>query len=77
MAYETLMNTTYSPAACPKKNIYTPSKAVKKLFKVACKIFKNSGHQTLKNQSIIASPISEEEFQNSQNEQLEAELVEL
>ncbi|KAH8264980.1 hypothetical protein KR038_010770 [Drosophila bunnanda] len=88
MAYETLLNTTYSPAAvaCQKKT-YTPKKAVKKLFKVACKIFKSSGHQSLKDTSIIATstpvpkelpqPASDEELENSLNEQLEAELVQL
>ncbi|XP_017109438.2 uncharacterized protein Brd [Drosophila bipectinata] len=79
MAYETLLNTTYSPA-CQKKNTYTPAKAVKKLFKVASKIFKASGHQPLKNQTIpteLPSPISEEELQNSLNETLEAELEQL
>ncbi|XP_017040348.1 uncharacterized protein LOC108087481 [Drosophila ficusphila] len=79
MAYETLLNTTYS-AACQKKT-YTPAKAMKKIFKVACKIFKASGHQQLKNQSIPKElplpPTSDEEFQNSQNEKLEAELVQL
>ncbi|KAH8351644.1 hypothetical protein KR059_010377 [Drosophila kikkawai] len=83
MAYETLLNTTYSPVACQKKT-YTPRKAVKKLFKVACKIFKSSGHQSLKNTSITApvpkdlpQPASDEELENSLNEQLEAELVQL
>ncbi|KAH8364025.1 hypothetical protein KR084_001623 [Drosophila pseudotakahashii] len=78
MAYETLMNTTYSPA-CQKKT-YTPAKAMKKIFKVACKIFKASGHQQLKNQNIpkeLPLPMSDEEFQNSLNEKLEAELVQL
>ncbi|KAH8378616.1 hypothetical protein KR009_000334 [Drosophila setifemur] len=81
MAYETLLNTTYSPVPVCQKKTYTPKKAVKKLFKVACKIFKTSGHQPLKNQSSpskeMPEPISDEEFQNSQNEQLEAELVQL
>ncbi|EDV39182.1 uncharacterized protein Dana_GF24625 [Drosophila ananassae] len=80
MAYETLLNTTYSPA-CQKKNTYTPAKAVKKLLKVASKIFKTSGHhQPLKNPTIpkeLPSPISDEELQNSLNETLEAELEQL
>ncbi|XP_017112470.1 uncharacterized protein LOC108136050 [Drosophila elegans] len=77
MAYETLLNTTYSPTVCPKKT-YTPAKAMKKIFKVARKIFKASGHQPLKNHTIpkeLPLPISDEEFQNSQNEKLEAELA--
>ncbi|KAH8368914.1 uncharacterized protein LOC110176279 [Drosophila serrata] len=86
MAYETLLNTTYSPAVVCQKKIYTPKKAVKKLFKVACKIFKSSGHQSLKDTSITIStpvpkelpqPVSDEELENSLNEQLEAELVQL
>ncbi|KAH8293908.1 hypothetical protein KR054_006339 [Drosophila jambulina] len=85
MAYETLLNTTYSPVASCQKKTYTPKKAVKKLFKVACKIFKSSGHQSLKDTSIIATPVpkelpqpaSDEELENSLNEQLEAELVQL
>ncbi|XP_016933711.1 uncharacterized protein Brd [Drosophila suzukii] len=78
MAYETLMNTTYSPV-CQKKT-YTPAKAMKKIFKVACKIFKTSGHQQLKSQTIpkeLPLPMSDEELQNAQNEKLEAELVQL
>ncbi|XP_017065694.1 uncharacterized protein LOC108104256 [Drosophila eugracilis] len=78
MAYETLINTTYNPV-CQKKT-YTPAKAMKKIFKVACKIFKTSGHQQLKNQTIskeLPLPISEEELQNSLNETLEAEFVKL
>ncbi|KAH8234894.1 hypothetical protein KR032_005118 [Drosophila birchii] len=84
MAYETLLNSTYSPAVACQKKTYTPKKAVKKLFKVACKIFKSSGHQTLKNTSIstpipkeLPQPASDEELENSLNEQLEAELVQL
>ncbi|EDV51795.1 uncharacterized protein LOC6545138 [Drosophila erecta] len=72
MAYETLMNTTHSPV-CPKKT-YTPAKAMRKIFKVACKLFKASGHQQLKE---LPLPTSDEELQNSQNEKLEAELVQL
>ncbi|XP_016971324.1 uncharacterized protein LOC108038942 [Drosophila rhopaloa] len=78
MAYETLLNTTYGQV-CQKKT-YTPAKAMKKIFKVACKIFKASNHQQLKSLPIpkeIPLPISDEEFQNSQNEKLEAELVQL
>ncbi|EDW94542.1 uncharacterized protein LOC6534146 [Drosophila yakuba] len=76
MAYETLMNTTttYSPV-CQKKT-YTPAKAMRKIFKVACKLFKASGHQQLK-ELPLPTPTSDEELQNSQNEKLEAELVQL
>jgi len=81
MAYETLMNTTiYTTTPVCQKKTYTPAKAMKKIFKVACKIFKASGHQQLKNHSMpkeLPLPTSEEELQNSQNEQLEAELVQL
>lgn len=84
MAYETLLNTTYSPVAACQKKTYTPKKAVKKLFKVACKIFKSSGHRPLKNTAASVPkelpqelPISDEELENSLNEQLEAELVQL
>ncbi|XP_033158476.1 uncharacterized protein LOC117139904 [Drosophila mauritiana] len=80
MAYETLMNTTYTATPVCQKKTYTPAKAMKKIFKVASKIFKASGHQQLKNHSMpkeLPLPTSEEELQNSQNEQLEAELVQL
>ncbi|EDW26258.1 GL24653 [Drosophila persimilis] len=85
MAYETLLNSTYSPVYV--KKTYTPSKAVKKIFKMACKLLKASsttskGHRELKNTSLPAHEenssqieclvLSEEELQNSQNEELEA-----
>ncbi|XP_022211335.1 uncharacterized protein LOC111066789 [Drosophila obscura] len=80
MAYETLLNSTYSPV-CVKKT-YTPSKAVKKILKMACKLLTTSsttskGHRELKNtpthtQQPQILVLSEEELQNSQNEEWEA-----
>ncbi|XP_068158587.1 uncharacterized protein Brd [Drosophila tropicalis] len=72
MAYDTLMTTTaISPI---QKKSYKPYKMVERVFKAACKMFKDSSHQTLTEKSNPSFSCIEQ-YQNWQNEQLEQSVI--